>query len=185
MDNLKKYFMQYFWDVVKNQYFDFGGKATRKQFWLFFAWNYALSVVLYIGTQLAVSILFAVNDKVGLIVGSIFMLVNSIISLALFIPALAIQCRRFRDVGLTPWWLLLPFILWGITAVVMVSTIILLVMQNANSAQMPYASLVAIIFIILLFLSFFSFVAWLVVLILPSGYFDKGKKGLNITQNNI
>ncbi len=185
MDNLKKYFIQYFWDVVKNQYADFTGLATRKQFWLFFAWNYALSTILYMGTQFIVSILFVFNDKLGLIAGAVLMLVSTIISLALFIPALAIQCRRFRDVGLSPWWLLLPFILWGITAVVMVSTIILLVMQNADSAQMPYASLVVIIFIILLFLSFLSFVAWLVVLILPSGYFDKGRKGLNITQNNI
>jgi uncharacterized membrane protein YhaH (DUF805 family) len=30
-----KFFKTYFWDVIVNHYFDFKGKAARKQFWLF------------------------------------------------------------------------------------------------------------------------------------------------------
>ncbi|MBR4507928.1 MAG: DUF805 domain-containing protein [Elusimicrobiaceae bacterium] len=176
MDDLKKYFMQYFWDVIKNQYFDFGGKATRKQFWLFFAWNYALYLLFYMGTQVIASMIFFVNEKVAVVVGIILMSVYSIISLALFIPNLAIQCRRFRDAGVSPWWLLLPFVLCGITSMVMLYAIGVGVLGGEFTH-----SLLAIIIITFL-LCFLTLVAWLIVLILPSGFFNKEKGNLNIIQ---
>lgn len=168
-----EYFLKYFWDVVKNQYFDFGGKATRKQFWLFFAWNYALNTVLYLASQIITTIMYVANEKAGAIMGLLLMSVYAIISLALFIPNLAIQCRRFRDAGVSPWWLFLPFVLCGIAAVVMLYAIGVGVL----GAKFPTSLL--IILAITFLLCFLSFVAWLIVLVLPSGYFNKENESLH------
>ena len=171
-----EYFLKYFWDVIKNHYFDFGGKATRKQYWLFFAWNYALNGVLYVASQIIIAMLYVANEKAGVITGFLLMSVYSVISLVLFIPNLAIQCRRFRDAGVSPWWLFLPLVLWGMTAVVMLYAIGVGVL----GAKFPTSLL--IILAITFLLSFLSFVAWLIVLLLPSGCFNKEKENLNITQ---
>ena len=92
---------KYFIDVIKNHYFDFGGKATRTQFWMFVLINWLVSLVL------------------GIICGMFLKehanIVNVVYSLALLLPSLGIAARRLRDGGFSPWLLLLfliPIIGW-------------------------------------------------------------------------
>lgn len=98
-------FNTYFLDVIKNHYFDFAGKADRKQFWLWVLWSFIIFLVL--------SIVLGFFGKVGNII-------YFLCQLAILLPALGIAARRLRDGGFSPWLLLLgliPVIGWIILLV--------------------------------------------------------------------
>lgn len=93
---------KYFIDVIKNHYADFGGKATRTQYWLFVLWNFIVSLVIGI-----ICGIFLKENTANMI--------NWIYWLVLLLPSLGIAARRLRDGGFTPWLLLLlllPVIGW-------------------------------------------------------------------------
>lgn len=90
-----KAFSTYFMDPIKNHYLDFGGKATRKQFWLFVLFNFLVFLVL--------SIILGFLGKTGDVV-------YFVCQLAVLLPSLGIAARRLRDGGFTPWLLLLGLI---------------------------------------------------------------------------
>ncbi len=69
---------------VLKKYAVFEGTASRQEYWLF----------------------FAVNFVVGLVLG-IIPIVDMIYALAVLLPGLAVAARRLRDAGFSPWWLLL------------------------------------------------------------------------------
>ena len=95
----------YFLDVIFNHYVDFGGRATRKQFWMFVLFNLIISIVL--------GIVLGFLGKTGTILANVY-------QLAILLPSLAIAARRLRDGGFTPWLLLLgllPIIGWIILLV--------------------------------------------------------------------
>jgi uncharacterized membrane protein YhaH (DUF805 family) len=94
---------KYFIDVIKSHYFDFSGKATRMQFWMWVLWNFIVAFVL------------------GLVLGLVGVkadtssTISMIYTFALLLPSLGIAARRLRDGGFSPWFLLLmlvPFIGW-------------------------------------------------------------------------
>ncbi len=95
-------FSTYFIDPIKNHYMDFGGKATRTQYWLWVLFSFLVFFVL--------SFVLGFLGKVG-------SLVYFICQLAVLLPALAIAARRLRDGGFSPWWLLLA--LTGIGGIVL------------------------------------------------------------------
>lgn len=86
---------QYFIDVVKKQYLDYMGRATRKQYWMYVLWYFILMIVLTI----IAGILGAVNETLGKI-GSLLLF---IVSIALILPTICIQIRRVRDLGISGW----------------------------------------------------------------------------------
>ena len=88
---------KYFIDVIKNHYFDFGGRATRTQFWMFVLINFIVGVVLGI-----VCAIFLKEQTTSLVI--------KIYNLALLLPCLGIAARRLRDGGFTPWLLLIGLI---------------------------------------------------------------------------
>lgn len=93
----------YFLDPIFNHYVDFKGRATRKQFWLF---------ILF--TMLIMFIIGVIFGLIGL-PGKVVNTVTIILELGLFLPSLAIEARRLRDGGFSPWLLLIgliPFIGW-------------------------------------------------------------------------
>ncbi len=93
---------QYFIDVIKNHYFDFSGRATRTQFWMFALINFIVGLVLGFVCSMFL------KEKTASIIGTIYWL-------ALLLPCLGIAARRLRDGGFTPWLLLIgliPFIGW-------------------------------------------------------------------------
>ena len=79
---------------VLQHYFDFEGRARRKEFWMFVLVN--LFVAIGVG-----------------IIGSMFGIeqtLSGLYSLAVFIPYLAVSVRRLHDTGRTGWWVLIYLI---------------------------------------------------------------------------
>jgi uncharacterized membrane protein YhaH (DUF805 family) len=73
------------------KYVDFQGSASRKEFWSFFVFFYAVSIIAggldgFLGTS------FIGNFAV----------------LAIFLPYLAVAVRRMNDVGKNGWFILIP-----------------------------------------------------------------------------
>jgi uncharacterized membrane protein YhaH (DUF805 family) len=78
------------------RYVDFKTRSTRAQFWWWFLWSFIFGVV---ATLLDFSI--GAGDTGP---------VNILVSLATFLPSLAVGIRRLHDIGRTGWWVLLMFI---------------------------------------------------------------------------
>ncbi|WP_164669767.1 DUF805 domain-containing protein [Virgibacillus doumboii] len=85
--------MYWYAKVIKN-YFEFDGRARRKEYWMFTLVN-ALII-------LAISIFETVLGMPGLI--------YVLYSVFVFIPGLAVTVRRLHDTGKTGWWVLIGFI---------------------------------------------------------------------------
>lgn len=101
---MKESFNTFFFDVVKNHYADFTGRASRKQFWMYVLWNIILSIVV----SIVGSLLFrsGVSHQNPL---------SILLSALLLIPSLAIGTRRLHDIGKSGWWqlvALIPLIGW-------------------------------------------------------------------------
>ena len=93
---------EYFLDVVKNHYFDFEGRARRKQYWMYVLW--------YIVFQLIVGLVIGLLGGIlGLSENSIRIL-SCLISLALLLPSLGIAVRRLHDIGKSGWYYFIAFI---------------------------------------------------------------------------
>lgn len=81
----------YYLDVLKN-YAKFDGRARRSEFWYFVLFNLIISAVLrYIGGAIG------------------FNMLESIYSLAVLIPNIAVGIRRMHDIGKSGWFILIPF----------------------------------------------------------------------------
>lgn len=91
LEKIKAYFNTYFVDVLKIKYVDFAGRATRTQFWMFnlFVLFFPLALVAAL-IRLPVLITLA--------------------SLAIVVPSIAIAVRRIRDLGISGWFILVAFI---------------------------------------------------------------------------
>ena len=87
--------MNWFLKVIK-QYFDFSGRARRKEYWIFTG----ISTFISYGLQILDAIFGTYY----------FSIIGSIFSLLIFIPALAVLFRRLHDIGKSSWYFLLIFI---------------------------------------------------------------------------
>ena len=95
-DSLHSFFQYYFVDVFIFHYFDFKGKISRKQYWF--------GILTY-------SILLIVASCVGIMISETASLViQSVVSLLFIIPGLALCVRRLRDIGKSPWWILISVV---------------------------------------------------------------------------
>jgi uncharacterized membrane protein YhaH (DUF805 family) len=74
-----------------NKYFDFKGKATRKEFWTF----YFFAIIVYVGFSL-------VDGLLGIDVLTVLAI------LALYIPTLSCGVRRMHDAGKSGWFIIVP-----------------------------------------------------------------------------
>lgn len=84
---------QYFINVLKSQYADFKGRATRSQYWYF--------VLCYIVVSIPFSIVDAVINA---------QVLTLVLSLAMLVPSLAIGVRRLHDINLSGWLYLIALI---------------------------------------------------------------------------
>ena len=75
------------------QYADFSGRARRKEYWMFYLFNFIAAIVLSI---------------IDSVLGSNFL--SSIYSLLVLIPGLAVSVRRLHDVGKSGWMFFINFI---------------------------------------------------------------------------
>ena len=84
------------------KYFDFTGRARRSEFWWFFLFLGAISIV---ATILDMSLFgYAFEDY-----GPLWI----ITSVGLLIPQTSVSARRLHDIGKSGWWLLLYFTIIG------------------------------------------------------------------------
>ncbi len=81
--------MHWYLKVLKN-YFNFKGRARRKEYWMFVLINFLIGVAIFI---------------VSLGLGDVFNMVGAGYSWAVAIPYLAVTVRRLHDVNLSGWWL--------------------------------------------------------------------------------
>lgn len=89
------------------RYADFSGRSRRKEYWMFTLFMVIVYVVL---VSLGGGLGAAVNPNASMGISGILLL---LFVLGSFIPALAVQVRRFHDQGKSGWWVLLGFIPLG------------------------------------------------------------------------
>lgn len=70
------------------QYADFNGRARRKEFWMFVLFNSIIAWAL-----LSISLVFDLVSEIGLSP------LNSLYSLIVFVPTIAVSVRRLHDIG--------------------------------------------------------------------------------------
>jgi len=91
--------MNWYFDVLK-KYATFGGRARRKEYWMFTLF----SLIITIG-------LTVLDGVTGMLVpGAGIGLLSGIYSLAVLIPTLAVAIRRLHDTNRSGWWLLISLI---------------------------------------------------------------------------
>jgi uncharacterized membrane protein YhaH (DUF805 family) len=93
--------MNWYFGVWK-KYATFSGRARRKEYWMFFLFNFIVAFVIgfvlgFIGAILKIGPALA---DAG----------NALYNLAVLIPGIAVGVRRMHDVGRNGWWLLFPIV---------------------------------------------------------------------------
>jgi uncharacterized membrane protein YhaH (DUF805 family) len=94
--------MNWYLKVIKD-YAGFSGRARRKEYWMFFLFNFIFLIVAMIldnifGTTIKVN---SVYGSQGLPYGYIY----TIYGLATFLPYLAVMVRRLHDIGKSGWFI--------------------------------------------------------------------------------
>ena len=89
-----------------SKYVDFSGRARRSEYWYFALFTFLVGIVT------SVLDLVLGTDYEGTTSGG---LINTLVSLALFLPGLAVGVRRLHDTDRSGWWILIgiiPIIGW-------------------------------------------------------------------------
>ncbi len=98
--------MNWYLEVIKNNYANFSGRARRKEYWMFIVVNTIILAVLY-------GIMFSsIDSYTGEMsdTGFAALIIIGIYSLATIIPNIAVTVRRFHDQDRSGWMVLLSFI---------------------------------------------------------------------------
>lgn len=137
------------WEAYKllfTNYINFSGKSSRAEYWWVKLINFVIEIMLFIFSLI---IFIAISKNlVGIITGIVIgYLLVSIYSLVVLVPNIALIVRRYRDTGISPWWLL-------VTCVVPYFVLILMKLNINNT----------LLVIILLLLNIIN----LIIKILPS-----------------
>ena len=86
--------MEWYLKVVRDNYANFKGRASRQEYWMFVLFNFIFLIAL------------------SFIEVFLFGLYSSILSdlyvLALLVPSIAVGIRRMHDTGKSGWFLLIP-----------------------------------------------------------------------------
>lgn len=101
--------------AVLKKYAVFNGRARRKEYWYFILFNLIVSIVLYL-VDLGIGNLtgFYLDPK------SQTGLLQTLYSLAVLIPSIAVLVRRLHDTERSGWWVLWPIILSIIAAITLI-----------------------------------------------------------------
>lgn len=91
--------MNWYLGVLK-KYAEFGGRARRKEYWMFVWFNILIGFVL--GVVDYTTGLANAETGVGVLSG--------LYSLAVLVPGIAVAVRRLHDTSRSGWWLLIGFL---------------------------------------------------------------------------
>ncbi|UQS84876.1 DUF805 domain-containing protein [Apilactobacillus apisilvae] len=121
-------------------YVKFTGKSTRAEYWWVQLMNFLISLLLeIIGFALLIAF-FASKTHSGMSLifyGFAVIMLVGLYGLSTLIPSISLLFRRYRDAGVSPWWLLLTSLVPTIIAVIynfkdVTSTIIVLIFALVN-----------------------------------------------------
>ena len=101
--------MDWYSYAININYFNFKGRARRKEYWMFTLINNAIIVSLYLST-LYFSDLYSRDFNTISLVLTVFFVFYIIVT---FIPSLSVTVRRLHDTGRSGWWLLALLIPFG------------------------------------------------------------------------
>lgn len=90
----------YEWYInVLKQYFNFEGRARRKEFWMFVLCN-----------AIVVAIIGAIDSAIGVKIANSIGILTLIYELGILLPSLGVCARRLHDVGKSGWFMLITLI---------------------------------------------------------------------------
>ncbi|OWV84114.1 hypothetical protein ATY78_05220 [Rhizobium sp. R635] len=93
--------------VFKQKYATFSGRASRSEYW----WSYlAYCLVMIIFVLLFGGIVVAAGEAGASSSLIAMVIIGGLLMLAAFLPAIAVQVRRFHDRNISGWWYLALFI---------------------------------------------------------------------------
>lgn len=101
--------MNWYLEVIKNNYANFNGRARRKEYWMFTLINTIIIAALYF--IVFSSIDYNTGEMSG--IGSVVSVLVIIYALAVFVPSIAVCVRRLHDTDKSGWFFLLNFIPFG------------------------------------------------------------------------
>lgn len=109
----QKSLFTYFLEYITKNYFNFEGRARRKEFWGFFLFFFLLGTVLLFGAIIMLISTFPRGASTQSLTPILeWIAANStlwfaflILYLLILIPFLAVQTRRLHDRGMSGWWL--------------------------------------------------------------------------------
>lgn len=144
------------------QYFDFKGRARRKEYWMFYLWILIIEAVIFLVSFLLGGGLPGVGADLvmppelmprSIGMGMFFTGLLTLYGLALFIPQLAVTVRRLHDTGKSGWWLLGYYIVIICAATVLSLSAVKATMDGNELVEWPiWVSLVLLLVISILFL---------------------------------
>ncbi|EOD79973.1 Inner membrane protein YhaH [Grimontia indica] len=102
--------MNWYIGVLK-QYANFKGRARRKEYWMFLAFNMLFTFALAFVDQA----LGTFNPDIG--IGT----AGTVYAIAVFIPTLAVTVRRLHDTDRVGWWALIGILPFGVIALLVLN----------------------------------------------------------------
>lgn len=87
---------------VMGKYAEFSGRARRKEYWMFFLFNFLIAFAIGLVSGV-LAILMGWGPEINSVAGGVY-------SLAVAIPGIAVGVRRMHDIGRSGWWILFPVV---------------------------------------------------------------------------
>ena len=106
--------MDYYLGALK-KYAVFSGRATRKEYWMFFLYNILIGFAYQLLTGFILSFLGIVPSPSNLTSFIIFIIISFLYSLFIIIPTYAVMTRRLHDTGHSGWWMLSFILIQAVT----------------------------------------------------------------------
>lgn len=101
--------MDWYSDAININYFNFKGRARRKEYWMFVLIDTAIIVSLYLAILYFSDLYSRDFNAIGFVL-TVFFVIYIIVT---FIPSLSVTVRRLHDTGRSGWWLLALLIPFG------------------------------------------------------------------------
>ena len=86
--------MEWYIKVVRDNYANFKGRASRQEYWMFVLFNFIFLIAL----SFIEVFLFGLYSSI----------LSNIYTLAILVPSIAVGVRRMHDTGKSGWFLLIP-----------------------------------------------------------------------------
>jgi uncharacterized membrane protein YhaH (DUF805 family) len=139
------------------RYFEFSGRSSRYEFWLFVLFMIIFSVV---ASFLDALIFGGAGEGVGIL--------SPLVSLVHLVPSVAVSVRRLHDIDRTGWWVLLAFVPLAVMVVLFAGSAAMM-MSDSDAGMAGMGMSMALVGIV--------YLAVLVVLIVF--YCTRGTPGAN------